>query len=119
MVSLCVPSLHVSLSKGENVARELQALVKDLPSVLEQLGKEAACLEEPIQLYSAFTSFVCEWRVPGQTSKHLQYNNSRYTLTRTNKHLQHNSSYSQNIFPEHETPDVPCPGLKNTYNNSR
>ncbi|XP_035259670.1 CDK5 regulatory subunit-associated protein 3 [Anguilla anguilla] len=49
---------------GENVARELQALVKDLPSVLEQLGKEAACLEDPIQLYSAFACFVCEWSEP-------------------------------------------------------
>ncbi|KAJ8384226.1 hypothetical protein AAFF_G00207740 [Aldrovandia affinis] len=49
---------------GENVARELQALVKDLPSVLEELGKEAACLEEPIQLYGAFTRFVCDWFEP-------------------------------------------------------
>ncbi|KAI1887141.1 hypothetical protein AGOR_G00203080 [Albula goreensis] len=50
--------------KGENVARELQALVKDLPTVLEELGKEAALLEEAIQLYSAFTRFVCDWSEP-------------------------------------------------------
>uniref|UniRef100_W5KTC0 CDK5 regulatory subunit associated protein 3 n=1 Tax=Astyanax mexicanus TaxID=7994 RepID=W5KTC0_ASTMX len=49
---------------GENVARELQALVKDLPTVLEKTGKEAACLEEAIQLYTAFTNFVCDWSEP-------------------------------------------------------
>ncbi|KAJ8264660.1 hypothetical protein GJAV_G00152230 [Gymnothorax javanicus] len=49
---------------GENVARELQALVKDLPTVLEQLGKDADAVEEPIKLYGAFTSFVCEWSEP-------------------------------------------------------
>ncbi|XP_048870236.1 CDK5 regulatory subunit-associated protein 3 [Brienomyrus brachyistius] len=50
--------------KGENVARELQALVKDLPSVLEQVGRKVAGLEEPIQLYKAFTQFVCDWSEP-------------------------------------------------------
>uniref|UniRef100_A0A8D0CW56 CDK5 regulatory subunit associated protein 3 n=1 Tax=Sander lucioperca TaxID=283035 RepID=A0A8D0CW56_SANLU len=49
---------------GENVARELQALVKDLPAVLEEVGKDAAKLEEQIQLYTAFTNFVCEWSQP-------------------------------------------------------
>ncbi|XP_032358888.1 CDK5 regulatory subunit-associated protein 3 [Etheostoma spectabile] len=49
---------------GENVARELQALVKDLPAVLEEVGKDAAKLEEQIQLYTAFTNFVCEWSNP-------------------------------------------------------
>lgn len=49
---------------GENVARELQALVKDLPTVLEEVGKDAAKLQELIQLYSAFTNFVCEWSEP-------------------------------------------------------
>uniref|UniRef100_A0A8C4IIK7 CDK5 regulatory subunit associated protein 3 n=1 Tax=Dicentrarchus labrax TaxID=13489 RepID=A0A8C4IIK7_DICLA len=49
---------------GENVARELQALVKDLPAVLEEVGKDAAKLEEQIQLYTAFTNFVCEWSEP-------------------------------------------------------
>lgn len=49
---------------GENVARELQALVKDLPAVLEEVGKDAARLEEQIRLYAAFTNFVCEWSDP-------------------------------------------------------
>ncbi|GAA6214606.1 CDK5 regulatory subunit-associated protein 3 isoform X2 [Lates japonicus] len=49
---------------GENVPRELQALVKDLPAVLEEIGKDAAKLEEQIQLYTAFTNFVCEWSEP-------------------------------------------------------
>uniref|UniRef100_A0A7N8YPI4 CDK5 regulatory subunit associated protein 3 n=1 Tax=Mastacembelus armatus TaxID=205130 RepID=A0A7N8YPI4_9TELE len=49
---------------GENVARELQALVKDLPAVLEKVGKDAMKLEEQIQLYTAFTDFVCEWSEP-------------------------------------------------------
>ncbi|KAM7370444.1 hypothetical protein PAMP_009993 [Pampus punctatissimus] len=46
---------------GEHVPRELQALVKDLPVVLEEVGKDTAKLEEHIQLYTAFTNFVCEW----------------------------------------------------------
>lgn len=49
---------------GENVARELQALVKDLPAVLEEVGKDAAKLEKQIQLYTAFTNFVCDWSEP-------------------------------------------------------
>lgn len=49
---------------GENVPRELQALVKDLPAVLEEVGKDAAKLEEQIQLYAAFTNFVCDWSEP-------------------------------------------------------
>ncbi|XP_076855332.1 CDK5 regulatory subunit-associated protein 3 [Brachyhypopomus gauderio] len=49
---------------GENVARELQALVKDLPATLDEMGKRAACLEEAIQLYTAFTNFVCDWSEP-------------------------------------------------------
>ncbi|MED6269686.1 CDK5 regulatory subunit-associated protein 3 [Characodon lateralis] len=49
---------------GENVQRELQALVKDLPSVLEEVGRDAAKLEEQIQLYAAFTNFVCDWSEP-------------------------------------------------------
>lgn len=43
------------------MARELQALVKDLPTVLEETGRQAACLEETIKLYTAFTKFVCDW----------------------------------------------------------
>nr|XP_040032840.1 CDK5 regulatory subunit-associated protein 3 isoform X2 [Gasterosteus aculeatus aculeatus] len=49
---------------GENVARELQALVKDLPAVLEEVGKDAEKLEQQIQLYTAFTHFVCDWSEP-------------------------------------------------------
>ncbi|XP_059181078.1 CDK5 regulatory subunit-associated protein 3 [Centropristis striata] len=49
---------------GENVPRELQALVKDLPAVLDEVGKDAAKLEELIKLYTAFTNFVCEWSEP-------------------------------------------------------
>uniref|UniRef100_A0A3Q1I420 CDK5 regulatory subunit associated protein 3 n=1 Tax=Anabas testudineus TaxID=64144 RepID=A0A3Q1I420_ANATE len=47
-----------------NVAHELQALVKDLPAVLEKIGKDAAKLEEQIRLYTAFTNFVCDWSEP-------------------------------------------------------
>ncbi|KAG7280637.1 hypothetical protein CRUP_023256 [Coryphaenoides rupestris] len=46
---------------GENVARELQALVKDLPSVLDEAGRDAAQLEEHIRLYTVFTNFVSDW----------------------------------------------------------
>ncbi|KAE8283895.1 CDK5 regulatory subunit-associated protein 3 [Larimichthys crocea] len=49
---------------GDNVARELQALVKDLPAVLDEVGKDAAKLEKQIQFYTAFTNFVCEWSEP-------------------------------------------------------
>ncbi|CAL8382270.1 unnamed protein product [Gadus morhua 'NCC'] len=49
---------------GENVARELQALVKDLPTVLEETGREASRLEEHIQLYTVFTNFVSDWSEP-------------------------------------------------------
>lgn len=49
------------LFQGENVSRELQALVKDLPVVLEKVGEDAAKLEEHIKLYAAFTNFVCGW----------------------------------------------------------
>uniref|UniRef100_A0A9J8DH42 CDK5 regulatory subunit associated protein 3 n=1 Tax=Cyprinus carpio carpio TaxID=630221 RepID=A0A9J8DH42_CYPCA len=47
--------------QGENVARELQALVKDLPVVLEETGKKAACLDEAINFYAAFINFVSDW----------------------------------------------------------
>ena len=50
-----------TLCQGENVARELQALVKDLPTVLEETGREASRLEEHIQLYTVFTNFVSDW----------------------------------------------------------
>uniref|UniRef100_A0A671NDX7 CDK5 regulatory subunit associated protein 3 n=1 Tax=Sinocyclocheilus anshuiensis TaxID=1608454 RepID=A0A671NDX7_9TELE len=47
--------------QGENVARELQALVKDLPVVLKETGKKAACLDEAIKFYAAFINFVSDW----------------------------------------------------------
>lgn len=50
--------------RGDNVARELQALVRELPEVLEQVGKDSVKLKEQIQLYTAFTNFVCEWSEP-------------------------------------------------------
>lgn len=43
------------------MTRELQALVRDLPTVLEEVGKDAVKLEKQIELYSAFTNFVCGW----------------------------------------------------------
>lgn len=49
---------------GDNVARELQALVKDLPTTLEEVGKDAACLQDIIQLYTAFVEFVSDWKEP-------------------------------------------------------
>uniref|UniRef100_A0A8C7M3N8 CDK5 regulatory subunit associated protein 3 n=1 Tax=Oncorhynchus kisutch TaxID=8019 RepID=A0A8C7M3N8_ONCKI len=49
---------------GENVARELQALVKDLPTTLVEVGRDTAKLEEQIQLYTAFTNFLCDWDEP-------------------------------------------------------
>lgn len=45
------------------MARELQALVKDLPVVLEETGKKAACLKDAIEFYTAFTKFVSDWQV--------------------------------------------------------
>ncbi|XP_067343388.1 CDK5 regulatory subunit-associated protein 3 isoform X3 [Channa argus] len=50
--------------RGENVARELQALVKDLPAVLDEVGKDAEKLEELIRFYTAFTNFICDWSEP-------------------------------------------------------
>ncbi|XP_028332331.1 CDK5 regulatory subunit-associated protein 3 [Gouania willdenowi] len=49
---------------GENVAQELQGLVKDLPGVLDEICRDAAKLEEQIQLYAAFTHFLCDWSEP-------------------------------------------------------
>ncbi|XP_043108993.1 CDK5 regulatory subunit-associated protein 3 [Puntigrus tetrazona] len=47
--------------QGENVARELQALVKDLPVVLAETGKKAGCLDEAIKFYASFINFVSDW----------------------------------------------------------
>uniref|UniRef100_A0A8C7XQM9 CDK5 regulatory subunit associated protein 3 n=1 Tax=Oryzias sinensis TaxID=183150 RepID=A0A8C7XQM9_9TELE len=49
---------------GDSVARELQALVKDLPVVLEEVCRDASKLEETIKLYTAFTHFLCDWSEP-------------------------------------------------------
>ncbi|XP_023573981.1 CDK5 regulatory subunit-associated protein 3 [Octodon degus] len=45
---------------GDNVRRELLALVKDLPSQLAEIGAGAQSLGEAIELYQAFVDFVCE-----------------------------------------------------------
>ncbi|KAM6107832.1 LOW QUALITY PROTEIN: CDK5 regulatory subunit-associated protein 3 [Pterocles gutturalis] len=45
---------------GDNVRQELLALVKDLPSVLSEIGAGASALSEAIELYQACVEFVCE-----------------------------------------------------------
>ncbi|XP_075767804.1 CDK5 regulatory subunit-associated protein 3 isoform X2 [Pelodiscus sinensis] len=45
---------------GDNVRRELLALVQDLPAVLEEIGAGARGLVEAIELYQACVQFVCE-----------------------------------------------------------
>ncbi|KAF5915911.1 hypothetical protein HPG69_002984, partial [Diceros bicornis minor] len=45
---------------GDNVRRELLALVKDLPSQLTETGAAAQTLGEAIDLYQACVGFVCE-----------------------------------------------------------
>ncbi|KAM9837526.1 CDK5 regulatory subunit-associated protein 3 [Aulostomus maculatus] len=50
--------------RGENVPRELQALVKDLPAVLQEVGQDAAKLDNSIKLYTAFINFLCDWSEP-------------------------------------------------------
>ncbi|XP_015267927.1 PREDICTED: CDK5 regulatory subunit-associated protein 3 [Gekko japonicus] len=45
---------------GDNVRRELLALVKDLPSQLDEIGAGAGGLLEAINLYQACVQFVCE-----------------------------------------------------------
>lgn len=45
---------------GDNVRRELLALVKDLPSQLSEIGAGAQTLGEAIDLYQACVGFVCE-----------------------------------------------------------
>lgn len=46
--------------QGNNVRRELLALVKDLPSQLAEIGAGAKVLSEAIELYQACVQFVCE-----------------------------------------------------------
>ncbi|EPQ05082.1 CDK5 regulatory subunit-associated protein 3 [Myotis brandtii] len=45
---------------GDNVRRELLALVKELPSQLAEIGARARSLGEAIDLYQACVGFVCE-----------------------------------------------------------
>lgn len=45
---------------GDNVRRELLALVKELPSQLAEIGAGAQALGEAIDLYQACVGFVCE-----------------------------------------------------------
>lgn len=40
--------------------QELLALVKDLPSLLSEIGAGASALSEAIELYQACVEFVCE-----------------------------------------------------------
>ncbi|KAF1475152.1 CDK5 regulatory subunit-associated protein 3, partial [Megadyptes antipodes antipodes] len=44
----------------DNVRQELLALVKDLPSLLSEIGAGASALSEAIELYQACVEFVCE-----------------------------------------------------------
>ncbi|XP_040291233.1 CDK5 regulatory subunit-associated protein 3 isoform X1 [Bufo bufo] len=45
---------------GEDVRKELQMLVCDVPAALKQVGSDAAGLMPAIQLYQACVSFVCD-----------------------------------------------------------
>lgn len=45
---------------GDNIRRELLALVKELPSQLAEIGAGAQALGEAIDLYQACVGFVCE-----------------------------------------------------------
>ncbi|XP_071433375.1 CDK5 regulatory subunit-associated protein 3 isoform X2 [Pithys albifrons albifrons] len=45
---------------GDNVRQELLALVKDLPSLLCQVGAGVSALGEAIELYQACVEFVCD-----------------------------------------------------------
>ncbi|KAG8446859.1 hypothetical protein GDO86_014353 [Hymenochirus boettgeri] len=45
---------------GEDIQRELQSLVCDVPSILRQTGADAAGLLPAIQLYQACVAFVCD-----------------------------------------------------------
>uniref|UniRef100_A0A8C3KHY2 CDK5 regulatory subunit associated protein 3 n=1 Tax=Calidris pygmaea TaxID=425635 RepID=A0A8C3KHY2_9CHAR len=45
---------------GDNVRQELLALVKDLPTLLCEIGAGASALSEAIELYQACVEFVCE-----------------------------------------------------------
>ncbi|NXJ72890.1 CK5P3 protein, partial [Rostratula benghalensis] len=45
---------------GDNVRQELLALVRDLPSLLREIGAGASALSEAIELYQACVEFVCQ-----------------------------------------------------------
>ncbi|NXY88455.1 CK5P3 protein, partial [Alcedo cyanopectus] len=45
---------------GDNVRQELLALVKDLPSLLAEVGAGVGALSEAIELYQACVEFVCQ-----------------------------------------------------------
>lgn len=47
-------------SQGDDVRRELLALLKDLPSQLDDIGAGGKGLLEAINLYQACVQFVCE-----------------------------------------------------------
>ncbi|NXC49213.1 CK5P3 protein, partial [Penelope pileata] len=49
---------------GDNVRRELLALVQDLPSLLAEVGAGVSALTEAIELYQACVEFVCERTEP-------------------------------------------------------
>lgn len=49
-----------ALLQGDNVRRELLALVNDLPGQLAEIGTAAQSLGEAIDLYQACVGFVCE-----------------------------------------------------------
>ncbi|XP_053308996.1 CDK5 regulatory subunit-associated protein 3 [Spea bombifrons] len=57
---------------GDNIRKELQALVRDIPSLLRQVGADAAALSPAIELYLACVSFVCE-SSPDQALPLLQF----------------------------------------------
>nr|XP_033775044.1 CDK5 regulatory subunit-associated protein 3 isoform X2 [Geotrypetes seraphini] len=57
---------------GENVRRELLALVKELPSLLTQIGTAASILAPAVHMYQACVQFVCE-SPPEQVVPMLRY----------------------------------------------
>uniref|UniRef100_G3SLI8 CDK5 regulatory subunit associated protein 3 n=1 Tax=Loxodonta africana TaxID=9785 RepID=G3SLI8_LOXAF len=65
---------------GDNVRRELLALVKDLPSQLADIGAAAQSLGEAIDLYQACVGFVCECST-GQVLPMLRYVQKRGNST--------------------------------------
>ncbi|XP_064127247.1 CDK5 regulatory subunit-associated protein 3 isoform X2 [Loxodonta africana] len=65
---------------GDNVRRELLALVKDLPSQLADIGAAAQSLGEAIDLYQACVGFVCECPT-GQVLPMLRYVQKRGNST--------------------------------------